>query len=213
MGPEAPTRTVVRNLLCPSDGLGGDLSTYIDPNGKLLGTWYHSNYLAFFGDRNYGAAFTEMLVRTDRRAAFGINYGARLLEITSGNGTSQTMIFGEYLTGLPHATAPDDLRGVHWIDVPGMSQIYTHAAPNTALPDLFTPSARFCPPAYNQPNLNLPCAGGSVSDMTAASRSRHPGGVNILKADGSAHFVSQNINLKTWQAMGAISSGEIVSEY
>jgi prepilin-type processing-associated H-X9-DG protein len=187
--------------------LGGDTSTYIDSNGKLLGTWNHSNYLAFFGDRNYGAAFA----RTNRRAAFGINYGARLVEIT--NGTSQTMIFGEYLTGLSHAEAPNDLRGVHWIDVPGMSQLYTHAAPNSAIPDVFTPSARFCPPSYNRPNLNLPCGGGSVNEMTAASRSRHPGGVNVLKADGSVHFVSQNINLQTWQAMGAISGGEIVSEY
>jgi prepilin-type processing-associated H-X9-DG protein len=185
--------------------MGGDTSTY-SPGGLELGTWNHSNYLAFFGDRNYGAA----LLRTDRRAAFGINYGARLVDIT--NGTSQTMIFGEYLTGLPPATAPDDLRGVHWIDVPGMSQIYTHAGPNSAIPDLFNPSARFCPPSYNRPDLNLPCGGGSVSEMTAASRSRHPGGVNVLKADGSVHFVSQNINLQTWQAMGSISGGEIVPE-
>jgi prepilin-type processing-associated H-X9-DG protein len=208
LGPQAPTRTVVRNLVCPSDGLGGDTSTYT-PGGLELGTWNHSNYLAFFGDRNFGAT----VARISRPAAFGINYGARLVDITNGNGTSQTMIFGEYLTGLPHAQAPDDLRGVHWIDVPGMSQLYTHAAPNSAIPDLFNPSARFCPPSYNRPDLNLPCGGGSVSEMTAASRSRHPGGVNVLKADGSVHFVSQNINLSTWQAMGAISGGEIVSEY
>jgi prepilin-type processing-associated H-X9-DG protein len=191
--------------MCPSDGLGGDTSTYI-PGGLELGTWNHSNYLAFFGDRNYGAAFA----RTTRPAAFGINYGARLLDITDG--TSQTMIFGEYLTGLPHAEAPDDLRGVHWIDVPGMSQLYTQAAPNSAIPDLFNPSARFCPPSYNRPDLNLPCGGGSVSEMTAASRSRHRGGVNVLKADGSVHFVSQNVHLSTWQAMASISGGEIVSE-
>jgi prepilin-type processing-associated H-X9-DG protein len=209
VGLEAPTRTVVRSLLCPSDGLGGDISTYIDTQGKLLGHYNHSNYLAFFGDQNYGATFA----RTGRPAAFGINFGARLVEITNGNGTSQTMIFGEYLSGLPHAEAPDDLRGVHWIDVPGMSQLYTHAAPNTPLPDLFNPSKRFCPPTYNRPELNLPCGGGSVNEMTAASRSRHPGGVNVLKADGSVHFVSQNINLQTWQAMGAMSGGEVVSEY
>jgi prepilin-type processing-associated H-X9-DG protein len=209
VGLEAPTRTVVRSLICPSDGWGGDTSTYIDPNGKLLGTWNHSNYLAFFGDQNYGAAFA----RTGRPAAFGINYGARLVDITNGNGTSQTMIFGEYLTGLPHAEAPSDLRGVHWIDIPGLSQLYTQAPPNSAIPDLFTPSAKYCPPSHNRPDLNLPCAGGSVNEMTAASRSRHRGGVNVLKADGSVHFVSQDVNLKTWQAMGAISGGEIVSGY
>ena len=209
MGPEAPTRTVVRNLVCPSDGLGGETSTYT-PGKAELGTYNHSNYLAFFGDRNYGAGLPQAVL-PNRKAAFGINSSANLAEIT--NGTSQTMIFGEYLTGLPQNEAPDDLRGVHWIDVPGMSQLYTHAAPNSARPDLFNPSARFCPPSYNRPHLNLPCGGGSVNEMTAASRSRHPGGVNVLKADGSVHFVSQNVDLATWQAMGSISGGEIVSGY
>ena len=78
------------------------------------------------------------------------------------------------------------------------------AAPNSATPDLFNPSAFFCPPSYNRPDLNLPCGGGSLNDLTAASRSRHPGGVNVLKADGSVHFVSQDIDLKTWQEMGSI---------
>ena len=76
--------------MCPSDGLGGNTSTYT-PGGLELGTWNHSNYLAFFGDRNFGAT----VARTNRPAAFGINYGARLVDITNGNGTSQTMIFGE----------------------------------------------------------------------------------------------------------------------
>ena len=204
MGNDPPTRTVVRTLLCPSDGWGGDLSIYIDTQGKLLGYWSHSNYLAFFGDQNFGAAFG----RTSKRAAFGVNYGARLVEIS--NGTSNTMIIGEYLTGLPHDEAQNDMRGVHWIDVPGMSQLYTNAAPNSAIPDLFNPAARFCPPSYNRPDLNLPCAGGAVDEMTATARSRHSGGVYVLKADGSVHFISNNINLSTWQAMGAISSGEVV---
>jgi prepilin-type processing-associated H-X9-DG protein len=207
LGPEAPTRTVVRNLVCPSDGLGGDTSIYA-PGGLELAYWNHSNYLAFFGDRNFGAGLPRA-APPNRRAAFGINSGANLAEITDG--TSQTMIFGEYLTGLPQNEAPDDLRGVHWIDVPGMSQLYTHAAPNSAIPDLFNPSGRFCPPSYNRPDLNLPCGGGSVNEMTAASRSRHPGGVNVLKADGSVHFVSQTVNLTTWQAMASISGGEIIA--
>jgi prepilin-type processing-associated H-X9-DG protein len=207
VGPEAPTRTVVRILLCPSDGLGGDTHTYA-PGGLELGTWNLSNYLAFFGDRNFGAGL-PWAVPSNRRAAFGINYGANLLEIT--NGTSQTMIFGEYLTGLPRDQAPNDMRGVHWIDVPGCSQLYTNAAPNSAIPDLVNPAAVFCPPSYNRPELNLPCGPGGLQDLTAASRSRHPGGVNVLKADGSVHFVSQDIDLATWQAMGLISGGKVLS--
>jgi prepilin-type processing-associated H-X9-DG protein len=205
VGPTAPTRTVVRILLCPSDGYGGNTSLF-NPGGHELATWSHSNYLAFFGDRNFGAG-QPGAVPANRRAAFGINRSTKLLEITSGKGTSHTMIFGEYLTGLPEREAPNDTRGVHWIDVPGMSQLYTHAAPNSASPDLFNPSARFCPPSYNRPDLNLPCSGCGVSELTAASRSRHPGGVNVLNADGSVHFVSQNIDLKKWQDMGSIAEG------
>jgi prepilin-type processing-associated H-X9-DG protein len=190
--------------------MGGNTSIFA-PGGLELGTYNHSNYLAFFGDRNFGAGFPEA-ASPNRTAAFGINYGANLVVITNGDGTSNTMIFGEYLTGLSQHEAPNDLRGVHWIDVPGMSQLYTQSAPNSASPDLFNPSARFCPPSYNRPELNLPCGGGSLNEVTAASRSRHPGGVNVLKADGSVHFVSQNINLSTWQAMGSISGGEIISQ-
>jgi prepilin-type processing-associated H-X9-DG protein len=204
VGPEAPTRTVVRSLRCPSDGLGGDTETYA-PGGLDLGTWNLSNYLAFFGDRSYGAGLPGA-VPPNRRAAFGINYGAKVGDITDG--TSNTMIFGEYLTGLPRGRAPNDLRGVHWIDVPGCSQLYTQAAPNSASPDLFNPSAVFCPPSYNRPDLNLPCAGGGLKDLTAASRSRHPGGVNVLFADGSVHFEIQDINLHLWQALGTIEGGE-----
>ena len=86
MGPEAPTRTVVRGLLCPSDGLGGEHSTYT-PGGLELGTWNHSNYLAFFGDRNLGAGLPQAVL-PNRRAAFGRNTSANLTEITNGNGTS-----------------------------------------------------------------------------------------------------------------------------
>lgn len=203
MGDDPPTRTVVRSLLCPSDGLGGDLSIYIDTQGKLLGYWSHSNYLAFFGDQNFGAAFA----RKSKRAAFGVNQITRLLDFA--NGTGQTMMIGEYLTGLPHAEAPNDMRGVHWIDVPGMSQLYTSAAPNSTVPDLFYPATRFCPPAHNRPDLNLPCAGGTLDEMTATARSKHSGGVYVCKADGTVHFVSNSINLQTWQAMGAIASGEV----
>jgi prepilin-type processing-associated H-X9-DG protein len=181
--------------------LGGD-TRYYAPQGVELATWSLSNYLAFFGNWNFGAGLPGAVPHNN--AAFGINYGARLLDITNGNGTSQTLIFGEYLKGLPQQEAPNDLRGVHWIDLPGCSQLYTHAAPNSATPDLFNPSALYCPPSYNRPDLNLPCGGGGLNDLTATSRSRHPGGVNVLKADGSVHFVSQDIDLAAWQAMGSI---------
>jgi prepilin-type N-terminal cleavage/methylation domain-containing protein/prepilin-type processing-associated H-X9-DG protein len=196
------TAVVVPTLLCPSDGRGGNTSTYKNDVGVALGTWNNCNYLGFFGDKNYGGFFRGN--PQNKQAVFGFNYGAKIKDILDG--TSNTMAVGEYLTGLPRDQAPNDLRGVHWIDQPGQSQLYTLSGPNSSSPDLFSPE-KFC---YDWPSLNLPCAGsGQVDNATAASRSRHPGGVNVLMADASVRWVEQTINLATWQAMGTIAGGEV----
>ncbi len=38
----------------------------------------------------------------------------------------------------------------------------------------------------------------------------HPGGMNVLFADGSVHFVSENVNFDDYQALATINGGEIV---
>jgi prepilin-type processing-associated H-X9-DG protein len=123
------------------------------------------------------------------------------------DGSSNTMVFGEYLTGLSESEAPLDFRGVHWMDVPGYSQIYTHSTPNSSSPDFFFPADR----CYDHPELNLPCAGSTDEETRAASRSRHPGGVNILLADGSVRFIDERIDLGLWQALGTIAGSEVIS--
>jgi hypothetical protein len=40
-----------------------------------------------------------------------------------------------------------------------------------------------------------------------AARSNHPGGVMAARGDGSATFVSETIDLKTWQYVGAAADG------
>jgi prepilin-type N-terminal cleavage/methylation domain-containing protein/prepilin-type processing-associated H-X9-DG protein len=206
---DAPTAHVVPTLLCPSDGEGDPTATHYfnyDPStGHKLGTWNRSNYLGFFGDKNYGGFFPGY--PQNQPAVFGFRYGARLTDITDG--ASNTMAVGEYLKGVSRAEYPEDQRGVHWIDAPGCSQLYTKAAPNSSSPDLFVLDVQ----CYNKPASNLPCAGSDWSLITAASRSRHPGGVNVVLADGSVRFISQQINLSTWQALGTISSGEARGDF
>lgn len=64
---------------------------------------------------------------------------------------------------------------------------------------------------YYLPNQAVPdCLGASLSgDIQTlfvdygwrTARSRHPGGVNLLMADGSGTFISNDIDQSTWQAM------------
>jgi prepilin-type N-terminal cleavage/methylation domain-containing protein/prepilin-type processing-associated H-X9-DG protein len=42
-------------------------------------------------------------------------------------------------------------------------------------------------------------------------RSRHPGGVNSLLADGSVRFMKNSINQLTWWALGSKAGGEVIS--
>ncbi len=200
LGPDAVTTVVLPTLLCPSDGLGGKTHTHrwLD-TGILTGTFAHSNYLGFFGDRDYGA-IVPGAKPPGRRAAFGFNYGARIAEFQRG--TSNTMVIGEYLTGLPEDGAPQDVRGILWYPFAGCSQVYTQSAPNSSVPDLTFPF-EMC---YNRPELNLPCTVGPSIQMTATARSRHPGGVQVLLGDGSVHFVEQTIDLRVWQDMGSIAN-------
>jgi prepilin-type processing-associated H-X9-DG protein len=39
-------------------------------------------------------------------------------------------------------------------------------------------------------------------------KSRHPGGVNLLFADGSTHFIQESIDYTTYQKLGARSDGD-----
>ena len=53
---------------------------------------------------------------------------------------------------------------------------------------------------------DMPCTTGSK--YHTAARSHHPGGVNILFADGSVHFITNDIDLASWRALGTMDGAE-----
>ncbi len=53
----------------------------------------------------------------------------------------------------------------------------------------------------------IPDAPGEHAIVSA--RSSHTGGVNAAMGDGSIHFVSSNIDIATWRALGTRSGGEV----
>jgi hypothetical protein len=76
--------------------------------------------------------------------------------------------------------------------------------------------------AYNHvqgPNAARPdCGCGSIPDdphevAIMAARSHHTGGVHACLADGSVKFVSNNIDLRVWQAAGTRNGSEVQGEW
>jgi prepilin-type N-terminal cleavage/methylation domain-containing protein/prepilin-type processing-associated H-X9-DG protein len=45
----------------------------------------------------------------------------------------------------------------------------------------------------------------------ANTQSNHPGGVNVLFADGSVKFIKDSISPQTWMALGTKSNGEVIT--
>ena len=184
-----PTRVFMPVFLCPSD------------NGALLntqswGVFTFGNYHVFFGGSTFGQATT---ITSNLRAAFGVNFGAKLIEIVDG--TSNTTIMAEYLRS---RGGPFDQRGLHWGDQPGYGHIYAVGNPNTSTPD--TIYTGWCD---NQPVHNLPCISGDGGPNNFANaRSWHPGGVNAVFGDGTVRFISQSIANSTWRALVTIAGSE-----
>ncbi len=49
--------------------------------------------------------------------------------------------------------------------------------------------------------------------LNVAARSQHSGGVHALFVDGHVKFISNSINLGTWQALGSRNGNEVVGEF
>ena len=197
----------VAEYLCPSDGRGGQTKGVTNgvqgagPNGMQL---YLTNYLGIFSGLNDGDTWNELwnpsAADSTQQAVFGCNRGARIEDIIDG--TSNTVMIAEYLTGLPI-----DIRGFAYTFRSGSQFLHVALTPNTKAPDHLLDHFHLCFPEMNRPELNLPCVCGAGSSNTAAARSRHPGGVHGLRCDGSVHFFSDSIDATLWQQLGWIADG------
>jgi prepilin-type N-terminal cleavage/methylation domain-containing protein/prepilin-type processing-associated H-X9-DG protein len=56
------------------------------------------------------------------------------------------------------------------------------------------------------------CGDTAIAHFHVAASSYHGGGVNLGMADGSVRFVRESINFASWQAMGTMNGGEVISD-
>jgi prepilin-type N-terminal cleavage/methylation domain-containing protein/prepilin-type processing-associated H-X9-DG protein len=67
------------------------------------------------------------------------------------------------------------------------------------------------PNAYNDTWAYCGRDGSGTMAAFSNADSYHPGGVNVLMADGSVKFIKDTINQRTWWSLGTINGGEVVS--
>ena len=132
---------------------------------------------------------------------FTMNSKTRFADFTDG--TSNTVLASE-LCRVPG----DDFRGVmHYPEGP----LYQHdRTPNSSVPDEFR-SGICISTTY------APCTGTYTAwnnrAIVLSARSRHVGGVHTLLGDGAVRFVSNNINLATWQGLSTPDKGETIGDF
>jgi prepilin-type processing-associated H-X9-DG protein len=157
--------------------------TYIPPNPE----WAARHGLAPFGFKDLVTPFLP------RQFSFK--------DFTDG--TSHTLLLSEVIQA---ASDEDfDIRGDMLNDDTPCTMFMTINTPNSG-----TDVSPFQPPAPKPENPPYTSVGSAYTHK--AARSRHPGGVNVIMADGSMQFVTNDIALATWRAMGTINGAEVVQD-
>ena len=143
-------------------------------------------------------------------APFRGNLSKGIRDITDG--TSNSILCSEVIMGYNAAGGVAyDHRGDIFNDDLNCTMFNTYTTPNSLIPDGMGGTAPGGTPwcAYGQAANVPPC--NSVTPSFNASRSRHPGGVNTLMADGSVKFMKNTVNVVSWRALGSINGGEVLS--
>jgi len=182
---------------CPSDGsfrmwnASGDI--FHDPKGNYGVNWGSDAFWDQEDERALGeVARIYQPIEDGKKAPFWLSYGARLAEIVDG--TSHTLAMMELIQSRSNQGDPIDRRGRIWNDGSACYQVMTAQTPNSAQKDVGR--------CADQPELQLPCRNsGYVNKHSLTSRSRHAGGVNSSFCDGAVRFVSNDVDLVTWQLL------------
>jgi prepilin-type processing-associated H-X9-DG protein len=209
--------TSISSWQCPSDST---IATRFNETGACSSSPKRHGRNSYAGNFGVGAMEATLVPASQLpnidhasehvKGVFGHNYGARIAEIRDG--TSNTALLAELVAG-----GECTIRCSQTYDE---GPVYMHSyTPNDPTPDL----VRWCDAADDSAlgNVDAPClrgggyGGGSLTQLNMivhTSRSMHPGGVNVGMCDGSVQFISENVALDIWQALGTPAGGEVLPD-
>lgn len=210
-------RTVVPSFVCPSDPAPG---TFDVTSGGTTYTLATANYVGIFG---YGSV-TMHAGQPQERGLFCRNSKTQIRDVTDG--TSNTIMVGERMhhanfvnitdTASPMYQAPTDSYSTWYAAPPGVMR------PSGMTNMMISMNAMMANEA--QGSLVLGHVGQSMSGMNMHRTpnttnhivhfsSAHVGGLHFILADGSVHFMSENIDYNTFRNLGQISDGQVIGEF
>jgi prepilin-type N-terminal cleavage/methylation domain-containing protein/prepilin-type processing-associated H-X9-DG protein len=234
-GPAANTVLLVRinSFLCPSDSYSGPSWTnnYVGSMGTTIGYLTQTQSSGLFAEtvsQNIAAitdgtsnsvAFSERLVGRTNMPDHTPGNG---MDGVSANSGGPVDYFYDALTDMPDTLKYLQNCNVAWQTNVNTSTAWQNGGENwawgtpavTMFQTIVPPSSTQYP--WNSCRSDCGPKGGVVqcgvdsSHITNAT-SRHPGGCNVLFADGSVKFVKSSVDMLTWMRLGTISGGEVIS--
>jgi prepilin-type N-terminal cleavage/methylation domain-containing protein len=194
-------RTKVPMFQCPS---APDLPPRVYPPDLTIGPWALGNYLANNG-LGPMKSDSQPLTSVVQPGVFMVNSKTRLMDIKDG--TSNTLFVTECLNFPGNATM-EDWRGN--LTYPENCLFHWNYTPNTSNPDWLRDV--LCVNVPLAPCIAKHTAYNNRQNIVSA-RSLHTGGVQVLLGDGSVRFVTNTIDLATWQALGTPAGGEVIGNF
>lgn len=189
----AVTRNSVPLYFCPSDPVK---NAYAGPNLRIRG-----NYCVNWGPVEFNkSSGTAAAIAPFGWIGWNVENDPRRSKFAEfQDGTSNTLLMSESLK-FPGEEL-NDWRG-DLFNEQGQTMFMTVTPPNAEVPD--TARSPYC---TTRPELGLPCSVISGRNYYFAARSKHPGGVNALLADGSIRFVQNSILPATWKELSTMQGG------
>ncbi len=214
----------VRLFLCASDKMQPVSSGYglptIGPTNYAVctGTGTTNGAAPFGSPWNADGIFRAKYNSTLAEVTDGLSNTVMMSESTLGEGAENAtgVVGGDAQTIYAYLTAPLPLndancaaatrwnvanrRGFMWASGEMRCASYNHyMTPNAAIPDCVT-------------NDYTPGEGQYTAVAFRAARSRHPGGVNALRADSSVGYMSNGISLAIWRNVATRAGGETLGD-
>ena len=166
---------------------------------QSIGQGFHASYIAC-----HGSGYATPTADPRGIGLDGVFYGLSKVRITDiADGTSNTVMVSELLQGDDAIGGGNDVRGRLWNTIHSGTTFTTLYPPNSTIGDNVMGYCGAVPGA--------PCGSQSITNSFSLARSKHTGGVNVARADGSVGFITNNIAPNTWLWMGTRSGGEVIN--